>query len=213
MYARTVEDRTLTLAVSGMLWKRSLVMIDSQTKSLWSHLLGQAMRGPLKGANLKIVPSSMTDWGTWRKQHPDTTVLMMSRTARTFLRNFYTEPAQFVVAIASAGEARAWPFDQLLIQPVVNDLFRDTPLLVLFDAASVTASVFQRRIGNEVLEFTMVENQLIDRQTRSIWQPLTGVAVDGPRKGQRLAPTVAIVSFRRAWMNFHPDSTYWHAGR
>ena len=212
MYARTVEDQTLTLAVSGMLWKRSLVMIDSQTKSLWSHLLGQAMRGPLKGANLKIIPSSMTDWGTWRKQHPDTTVLMMSRKAKRFLRDFYTEPSQFVVAIASAGQARAWPFDQLLIQPLVNDQFRDAPLLVVFDPVSVTASVFQRRVGSEVLEFLMVDDQLIDRQTQSVWQPLTGVAVDGPKKGQQLARAVAIVSFRRAWMNFHPDSTYWQAG-
>ena len=47
MYASQVEEQTLTFAVSGMLWKRSLVMVDSETKTLWSHLLGKAMRGKL----------------------------------------------------------------------------------------------------------------------------------------------------------------------
>ena len=49
MYARTVEERELTLQVSGMLWQRSLVMRDLETGTLWSHLMGKAMEGELKG--------------------------------------------------------------------------------------------------------------------------------------------------------------------
>ena len=40
MYAREAKGQTLTFQVSGMLWKRSLVMRDIETGSLWSHLLG-----------------------------------------------------------------------------------------------------------------------------------------------------------------------------
>ena len=61
MYASQVESRKLTFSVSGMLWNRSLVMLDQETKSLWSHILGQAMRGPLKGTRLEVIPSTMTD--------------------------------------------------------------------------------------------------------------------------------------------------------
>ena len=44
-----VKDRKLTLCVSGKLWNRSLIMMDKETDSLWSHLLGEAMAGPLEG--------------------------------------------------------------------------------------------------------------------------------------------------------------------
>ena len=37
----------LTLVVSGMLWNRNLVMLDLETESLWSHILGEAKAGVL----------------------------------------------------------------------------------------------------------------------------------------------------------------------
>ena len=35
----------------------------------------------------------------------------------------------------------------------------------------------------------------------------TGEAIEGELKGKRLKPRVGIMSFRKAWQNFHPDST------
>ena len=61
MYARKVKGKTLTLSVSGMLWNRSLVILDAETKSLWSHILGRAMQGPLEGETLEALPGLMTD--------------------------------------------------------------------------------------------------------------------------------------------------------
>ncbi len=45
MYDRKVKDQTLTFAVSGLLWNSSLVMLDQETGSLWSHILGTCERG------------------------------------------------------------------------------------------------------------------------------------------------------------------------
>ena len=59
MYDRQVKDQEVTLTVSGKLWNRSLVMQDTETKSLWSHILGEAMDGELKGVVLKSLPSDM----------------------------------------------------------------------------------------------------------------------------------------------------------
>ena len=59
MYARTVDDQTLTFAVSGLLWNRSLVMIDKETRSLWSHLLGESMQGPLQGKPLDFLTATI----------------------------------------------------------------------------------------------------------------------------------------------------------
>ena len=88
MYARRVNGRTLTFGVSGMLWQDSLVMYDVETRSLWSHLLGEAMAGPLKGTVLGQVPSVMVDWKTWKSRHPQTTVLNLSRTSAAYRRSF-----------------------------------------------------------------------------------------------------------------------------
>ena len=97
-----------------MLWQQSLVMMDLQTGSLWSHLLGRAMRGPLGGQELDMLPSAMTDWKTWRSEHPDTTVLALSRTSREYQRDFYRDPSQFVFGMAEgdlsrAGLSTTWP--------------------------------------------------------------------------------------------------------
>ena len=61
-----------------MLWESSLVMVDSETKTLWSHILGEAMQGPLQGETLEVIPSVMTEWKNWISKYPESTVMFMS---------------------------------------------------------------------------------------------------------------------------------------
>ena len=51
------------------------VFKDRETGSKWQQTLSTAMSGPLKGTHLEIYPFLLTQWGEWRKQHPDTLVL------------------------------------------------------------------------------------------------------------------------------------------
>jgi len=194
-----------------MLWQRSLVMKDLETGSLWSHLLGRAMSGPLKDTELESIPSVMTDWKTWRTEHPDGTVLNLLRTSLDYLREFYHDRSQFVIGVAD-GPARAWPFDQLARQPVVNDEFNKEPVLVIFMAESSTAMIYHRRAGDRTLSFANESGKLIDRETGSQWEPASGKAIAGQLAGQVLPRAVGVVSYRRAWDSFHPDSEYWRAG-
>ena len=191
-----------------MLWQRSLVMIDMETKSLWSHLLGRAMRGHLKGSELTALPSVITDWKTWKTKHPETTVLKMSRTSDRFTRDYYKEPGKFVVGMVAAGKARAWPLDELLKQPAVNDQWNG-PLLVCLDRNNFATHVYDRRLGSRELTFTLKKDLLVDRQTGSQWDLQTGKAISGPLQGKQLRPRIGIISFRKAWQNFHPESQYW----
>jgi hypothetical protein len=205
VYAREVDGKTLTLGVSGMLWNRSLVMYDKETNSLWSHILGKAMQGKLRGKELVQVPSVMTDWKTWSKDHPDGTVAMLSRTAREYRREFYRRPADFVLGIAEAGKAMAWGFDALSKTPVVNDSWDRKPVVVFFDKESMTARLFSRRVKGRELTFEVSGAKIKDKQTDSTWEPTTGRAVDGPLKGSHLEALPAIVSYRKTWLAFHPD--------
>ena len=50
-------------------------MKDLQTGSIWSHLEGVGLRGPLTGTRMEIVPLVHATWEQWRSLHPDTLVL------------------------------------------------------------------------------------------------------------------------------------------
>jgi hypothetical protein len=209
VYAARAKDKDLTFVVSGMLWQRSLVMMDLETRSLWSHLLGRAMSGPLKGQELEALPSVVTDWKTWRAEHPDTTVLSLSHTSREHRREFYRHPSQFVLGMAEEGAARAWPFDQLVRQPVVNDEFNRAPVLVVFMSDSATAIAYDRRSAGRTLTFRNENGRLLDNETSTQWDPASGQAVAGPLFGKQLTQRIGNVSYLRAWRDFHPESSYW----
>jgi hypothetical protein len=206
VYARDVDGQTLTLVVSGMLWQSSLVMMDQETRSLWSHLLGEAKRGPLKGKRLEQIPSVMTDWESWRKEHPDGSVVVLDRTHGAYTREFYARPERFVLGVVVDGQAKAWPFDLLQQTPARNDPVSGRPVLVAFDRTSVTARLYDRRFQERVLTFQMEGGKLTDQQTGSTWEPVSGRAVAGPLKGKYLTPLPAIVSYRKVWRAFHPQS-------
>ncbi len=184
-------------------------MVDSETGSLWSHLLGKAMRGSLRGTQLEALPAVMTDWKSWQADHPDTTVLNMSRTSEDYRREFYRDPARFVLGMSGGGKARAWSFDNLANRPVVNDEFNGMPILLTFDASTGAGYSFDRRLDGRTLKFEPDGEKLIDTETRSQWHSSSGRAVFGPLQGKQLRPVVTIISYRKAWAAFHPESTFW----
>lgn len=191
-----------------MLWQRSLVMYDQETNSHWSHILGEAMEGDLRGAQLEPIPAVMTDWTTWREQHSDSTVLWMSPTARQFQRSYYRDPHKFVLGYTKRGKATAWGFEKLVSTPVLNETWGETPVLVTMHPESFTARLYDRRVTDKVLNFSEQDGKLVDTETSSEWDRTTGRAVAGAWAGKALRPLPAIVSFRHTWKAFHPDSAF-----
>lgn len=88
-YERLVETgngtQELTFAPSGFLWKHDMVMWDPETSTLWTQIQGVPIatydeegREPLPHHpdwHLEPVASSLTTWGAWKAEHPDTTLL------------------------------------------------------------------------------------------------------------------------------------------
>jgi hypothetical protein len=209
VYTTTLGNRTLNLAVSGMLWNRSLVMIDEETRSLWSHLLGEAMQGPLKGTLLESVPAEMVTWESWKREHPQTTVLNLSRTARNYVKQFYRRPQDFVFGWIENGQAYAGGFDMLIKNPVLNVKLAKSAMVVTFDKDSTAAHLFSSVVDKRTLQFVGDKpGRMQDSQTESTWNSNTGTAVEGPLKGKRLQQLVGIVSYAQAWNLFHPDTKF-----
>ena len=65
------------LRTSGLLIRSNKVMYDLVTYSVFDTFLGHAVTGPLadKGVKLEQATVVTTDWGTWKRAHPETTVL------------------------------------------------------------------------------------------------------------------------------------------
>jgi len=190
-----------------MLWNRSLVMQDVETNSLWSQILGEAMDGPLEGTRLETFPSDMVTWAAWKKEHPNTTVLAMSRTHRAYGKDFYRDPTRFVLGWVVDGIPYHVSFDVLRRAPLVEFELEGEPLLLTFDPKTTSALLFSRRIAQRTLSFTLRDDgRIVDRQSGSSWNRSTGEAIDGPMRGQRLEQRAAIVSYTRAWRVFHPES-------
>ena len=66
------------LRTSGLLIRSNKVMYDVNTYSVFDTFLGNAVTGPLAEKNLQLKQASVvtTDWGRWKKAHPETTVLV-----------------------------------------------------------------------------------------------------------------------------------------
>lgn len=215
VYAREVAGRVLTFQVSGQLWRvkhvMSLLMRDVETGSLWSHVLGEAKSGPLTGKSLEIIPAVMTTWADWKRLHPDSSILAMSRTVRGFKADFYKDPARFALGVVHHGEARAYGFDRLRKRPLIQEELAGDPVLVVFNPATTFAAMYERRADDRVLHFKarLSRGKLVDRETDSRWDPWTGAAVAGTLKGTQLRALPAIPTFTHVWRLFHPESSFY----
>jgi hypothetical protein len=190
-----------------MLWQRSLVMQDLETESLWSHLLGEAMRGEMRGAQLEQLVGDMVTWDAWRREHPETTVLNLPRTHRAYTRDFYRDPAAFVLGFEVDGDTYHCSFSTLMERPLIGFDVSGSPLLLCFDRQSTSARLFSRIVDHRELTFLPVDaNTMRDEQTGSRWNRKSGVGKDGELVGKQLAQLPGIVSFARAWRVFHPES-------
>jgi len=111
-------------------------------------------------------------------------------------------PKERVVALLDAAPPVVVPFSRLRREPVVALDAGATPAVVFYargvaspiDADAVsrskdvgTASAFDRRLRGRTLSFARRGDVFVDRETRSTWD-VTGRAVAGPLRGQRLRP-------------------------
>lgn len=207
MYVRQIDDQVLTFRVSGKLWMRSLIMSDVETGTEWSHLLGRGMKGRLEGKELVPIIADMVTWAAWREDYPKTTVLDMRNTSQNYTRDFYHDTSRFVFGFQAGGKTWALPMAELVKKPVHSFHIGDLSLLAVLDKESALTRLFDARVGDQVLEFVQLDDETMqDKQTQSRWRIRRGTSFDGPLAGTELKQRVGIMSFRKAWQNFHPTS-------
>ena len=228
MYARQVDSRTLTFGVSGLLVRNSLVMYDHETGSLWSHLTGDALAGPLAGEHLELIASTQASWANWHRGHPSTFVLafdpsLASDPYSTYYRSprlgvdhdqadFVVDPRlkpkEKVIGLRLEGHVKAYSLTTLAKDGVVNDIVGDIPVVVVFDGATESGAVFRRDLAGEALTFRggPAALELVDEGSASTWDGLTGRATSGRLTGAVLEQIPITYGFWFAWSDFYPET-------
>lgn len=216
MYGRKVGERTLSFGHEGVLYRRSFVMYDRETDSLWVHVTGEAIKGELKGTQLEFVPSEVVAWKTWRLEHPDTLVLLGKKDLG-FMGTFSLADrfAQYGLSVGSGRDVRLYPYDNLRASPVLNTLYGKLPLLVVFDAESLRTKAFLAEARAEALTFVPLADPLRmkDVETGSTWERYTGHCLEGKLAGALLKRLPATPWLAVRWRGFYPKGEVVHATR
>jgi len=183
VYAREVDGKVLTLIVSGKLWRNSMVMMDEESGSLWSHVNGRCLEGSYEGRELAHLPSVQTTWADWRRAHPATRVLKKSE---EILSSRYE---RYFADQDRAGMFRTiWLQDRMPAKALVHGLV-DGP-----HAVAVRDEVLKP--GDEIT-VDLAGNEV--RVARAVDGGVRAFAGDG---GELLVRT----SFWFAWSTFYPNT-------
>ena len=157
-----VNGRKLTFGVSGLLYQSDMLLYDHQTESLWSQIKSEAVTGSLTGARLKLLPSTHTNWESWKAKHPEIRVLSDDTGyRRDYDRDPYQgyetskrlmfdvnatnkkyHPKEKVIGIELGKIFKAYPFSELeKVKSPVRDVLGKTPIRIFYDRKTRTAVI------------------------------------------------------------------------
>ena len=116
-----------------------------------------------------------------------------------------------VIALEVDGEARAYPLEILMWHEIVNDTVAGVPVTVTYCPLCNSAVVYDRRLGDRVLDFgtsgKLYHSALVmyDRQTQSLWAHFTAEGLVGVLAGERLDTYPASIVSWGSWRDANPD--------
>jgi hypothetical protein len=195
---------------------------DATTKSWWRQENGVAITGPLKGTQLKEIPSAQMALQDWLALHPNSLVLQPDTNFKVrydSLKGYdegtidggleHTDTASWqrkswIVGVTINNISKAYDWNELEKKKIIEDSIENKFLLVTIASDEKTFYVLDRELNNQVLNFYLDTNNIVtDKQTHSQW--LTdGMCFSGQFKGQRLQMMQAYQEFWHSWKAFHP---------
>lgn len=120
-----------------------------------------------------------------------------------------------VMGINLPEGVRAYPISDVKREGgVVNDDIHGFPVLIVCGPAteSIYTGSFDRRVGDQELEFEGKGNNLVDKQTQTVWNS-EGLATEGELEGTQLQPIHSGVGRWHTWVYPHPQTELWRTQR
>lgn len=218
MYDRQTESWWLQFTGEGVVGEYSgatLELLPSQLVSFsqfqQAYPQGEVLSRP-NGFNLK--------YGINPYMHYDSRYLPIA----WFFRKPFDDrlPAmQRVLGLALNKQAVAFPLTDLKQSALLQIDVANEPVLIISKAGMASAVdkklikeskdvlaavAFSRKHDKQQLDFELIGNKIVDKQTNSTWN-MFGQAVEGVLKGARLKQLDRGVYFSFVWLDFYPQSS------
>ena len=116
-----------------------------------------------------------------------------------------------VIALEINDKARAYPIQILMFHEIVNDELGGVPVSVTFCPLCNSSIVFDRRVGDRVLDFgttgklRMSDMVMYDRQTESWWQQFIGEGIVGEMTGVTLKQINSLIVSLEEFLKMYPE--------
>lgn len=223
---------------SGLLYRSNKLMFDRQGYSLWSNLTGEPVIGRrARGSvRLEVLPLTLTTWKSWRRHHPETTVIAPDAEAARRSWGFDYQPGvadraragvsfpvwqasdalgprDEVYAVRLGGVAKAWALEAVIAAGVVNDHLGDRPVVLVADSGGGVRAYLR---GPREFRSSGDERVLLEgdggrwRLDEVALVPPEDLEVAADESFERLGGHVA---FWLGWYGQHPETEVWVGGR
>jgi len=204
VHRRQIDGTDIVFGNQGALWGNAMTWWDHDTGSVWSQPIGEAILGPRKGETIELLPSSLTLWGTWKAEHPQTVALDVTAGFDRF------SLSQMALVIDFGTDVVAYSVPLLRDVGVVNDVVAGLEVAVLIDPADDQGwAVFSRRLDDTIVELSIVDGEVVDLASGTRFDPTRGIGRGGDLDGEILDLLPAFTSFPKDVPTFWPEARFW----
>lgn len=189
---------------------------DATTRSWWRQATGEAVVGPLKGEAMKEVSCIQVTLRKWFELYPHATVMQPDGAAKAYYGEGKFERGEnksgltgtdpdswkdksWVVGVQVGGVSKAYDWNRLKEQRVINDQVAATPILLVLSADRQSFAAFERPAASEI--FTIQDDTLTSAGKS---YDFSGRQLAAP--GQNLRKLSAYQEFWHSWRAFHPET-------
>jgi Protein of unknown function (DUF3179) len=187
---------------------------DRTTGSWWRQATGEAIAGPRKGTVLGEIPSRQVTLAEWLALHPASLIMQAdprlrdryykdfdyetgaSRSTLTGTDSVSWRDKAWVVGVALGGESKAYDWNRLRREGVVNDVVGGTPIVLALASDRVSFFAFQR--PDSSTRFALRGDSLV--------APGRSYALTGRSATDSLPMVYASQEFWHSWRTFHPNT-------
>lgn len=229
-YHASMDEMNLIFDAEGRLFEGNTVLIDRNTGSLWTQMLGMAFDGPLRGRGMPLLPVFWMTWNYAGRTFPNAPVLAPVDPKKAYGRDPYgsyqrrdsyyqNDILVYPVSRLDRRFPRKTPMlglehngffmgisvDYVKKNGVVNFFMADAALAAVHDPRMDVVRVFDRRIWDKPSLFVKEKGRLMDLGTRTFWN-WDGKAVEGNMRDASMKELFGIYAMWFAWFAMNPET-------
>ena len=214
IYSRLLEGQTISFGNTDAYYQNTGMFYDVQTESLWLATDGRSIFGEFTDKRLDPLPSVISTWERWKREHQTSLVLARQSDyvdyTRSAVGNYELrlstgqfmfpvsdevrndarlKPAEPVLVVETASQSVAYPLT-LLGDAATRDTINGTTIVILSLTAGPAAGAYNAQLADGTivdLTFDAATGNWRENATGSMID-FSGAVVSGPLEGGQLVP-------------------------